>query len=425
MNVLRKALPIAALTVAAAPLLAGEWQNSLHIEHWQFADAGAQGQARSNLSLSFKSEWWHGFNDGRDSLAFSPFLRLDQHDDRRSHWDIREAAWTHLGDGFELRAGIRQVFWGVTEGAHLVDIINQTDLVESLDGEQKLGQPMINLAFERDAQMLDLFVLPGFRPRTYPGEDGRLRLPLVVDADDAEYEAANGARHVDLAARWQLNLPALRLGLSAFRGTSREPELRPEVDYRQVLTFNGQPYAFAPGYQPQLTPYYPQIRQFGVDLQITQGDLLWKLESVRRSGGRETYNASDAGIEYTQVGVLGSQADLGWLLEYLHDSRGARATSPFADDLLLGWRLALNDQASSELLTSLIVDRDSGERLFSIEANRRLSDQLRLELELRAFGHTPSRPQQPFDYLLAYDDRHPLRPLSRDDFLRIGLSWFF
>ena len=45
-----------------------------------------------------------------------------------------------------MRLGLRKVYWGVTESQHLVDVINQTEGVENLDGEDKLGQPMLNLA---------------------------------------------------------------------------------------------------------------------------------------------------------------------------------------------------------------------------------------------------------------------------------------
>jgi len=422
---MRRPLLFLLTLLPSLPTLALGQRHELGLELWAFEQHGAQAQARENTSLSLRSEFWHEFDNGRDSLTFTPFLRLDQRDAERSHFDVREASWNHLGEGFELRSGIRQVFWGVTEGAHLVDIINQTDQVESLDGEQKLGQPMINLAFEHDEQMLDLFLLTGSRERTFPREDGRLRLPLVVDDDLARYESSRENRRLDLAARWQLNLPSLRLGLSGFSGTAREPELLPVVDFSQVIFSNGQPTGFAPGYAPVLAPYYPLINQLGLDLQVTQGDLLWKLEAIQRNGGAENYHAADAGLEYTQVGAFGSALDLGWLIEYLHDSRGRRATSPFEHDLLLGWRLAFNDAASSSLLTSLIVDRETGERLLSLEAQHRLSEELLLELELRTFAHGGGRPQSAIEFLRDMDTEHKLRPLIQDDFLRVELSWFF
>jgi len=420
----RLAVALLAL-LPSLPVSALEQRYELSLELWGFADEGAQSQAQSDTSLSLLSNFWHDLNNGSDRFALSPFVRGDSRDAERSHFDLREASWNHLGDGYELRSGICQVFWGVTEGVHLVDIINQTDQVESLDGEQKLGQPMINLALEGEQQMLDLFVLTGSRERRFPDADGRLRLPLVVDEDLASYESARENHRLDLAARWQLNLPALRLGLSGYSGTAREPELLPVVDYSQLLFSDGQLSGFAPGYAPVLAPYYPLINQLGLDLQVTQGDLLWKLEAIQRNGGLENYQAADAGLEYTQVGVFDSPLDLGWLAEYLYDSRDERASGPFEHDILLGWRLGFNDAASSSLLTSVIIDRYSGERLFSVEAERRLSDELLLALELRVFANGSPQPQSAVEFLSSADPQNKLRPLLQDDFLRLELSWFF
>ena len=101
------------------------------------------------------------------------FGRVDQHDRNRTHGDIREAFFELFFDEWTLGFGIHKVFWGVTESRHLVDIINQTDLVENTDGEDKLGQPMLNLALIGDYGTVDLFVLPYFRERTFAGADGR------------------------------------------------------------------------------------------------------------------------------------------------------------------------------------------------------------------------------------------------------------
>ena len=102
------------------------------------------------------------------------FVREDSMDDERSHADIRELSWLYYSDDWELRLGISKVFWGVAESQHLVDIINQTDAVENVDGEDKLGQPMINLTLIRDWGNVDLFVLPYLRERTFTGVNGLL-----------------------------------------------------------------------------------------------------------------------------------------------------------------------------------------------------------------------------------------------------------
>ena len=76
---------------------------------------------------------------------------------------LREFYWWRDFDSVEIYVGARQLFWGVTETVHLVDVINQNDLVEDIDGEDKLGQPMVSLLLDRDWGTLELFSLLGFR----------------------------------------------------------------------------------------------------------------------------------------------------------------------------------------------------------------------------------------------------------------------
>ena len=136
-------------------------------------DPSFEGQRRHSASFVLQPELYQSWDDERQSVLFVPFARLDSADDERTHIDVRELVYQRVGDDWELRVGLGKVFWGVTESQHLVDVINQTDLVENIDGEDKLGQPMINLALIRDWGTVDLFVLPGFRERTFPGRKGQ------------------------------------------------------------------------------------------------------------------------------------------------------------------------------------------------------------------------------------------------------------
>jgi hypothetical protein len=112
-------------------------------------------QKKNNASVAIQPEYYRKWDNG-SSFLFVPFARLDSVDSERSHFDIRELNYLWLDDAWELRIGIGKVFWGVTEFVHLVDIINQTDLVEDIDGEDKLGQPMVSLSFPRDWGTVDL-----------------------------------------------------------------------------------------------------------------------------------------------------------------------------------------------------------------------------------------------------------------------------
>ena len=178
---------------------------------------------QSTLSIFFQSDFVWSWNQNSDRLSFVPYLRIDQQDHARSHSDIREFLWTHLHRDWHLKVGLGKVFWGVTEFNHLVDVINQTDLVESIDGEEKLGQPMINLSMMKDWGLLDLYVLPGFRERTFPGKEGRIRAQVTVDPDRVYYESIDGDQHIDFAIRWSETFRYFDLGAYVFDGTNREP----------------------------------------------------------------------------------------------------------------------------------------------------------------------------------------------------------
>ena len=284
----------------------------------------------TQISVLVEPELYWSWNNGDDSVLFKPFYRQDERDDERSHGDIREFSYIHAGDNWELRAGIRKEFWGVTEFQHLVDVINQTDGVEDFDGEDKLGQQMVNLSLVNDWGIVDVFLLPGFRERTYAGEEGRLRGPLVVDEDNVSYESSAGQQHLDFALRWAHSVGDFDLGAYWFHGTNREAYLSPSPQ--------------APS--SSLVQYYTQMDQLGIDAQATLGDWLWKFESIFRSTSLEDFWATQAGFEYSFIGVFDSNLDLGLLMEHSWDSRGEVALgaqgSLMQNDLFLGARLALS-----------------------------------------------------------------------------------
>jgi len=399
----RRAAPLvllAGLLAAGAPWTpapAYELSGAVALESRIFVHAPLDPrQHGDNLSLTLEPEFNHEWDDGRQSLSFVPFVRLDQGDRRRSHFDVRELTWLRAADTWEMRAGVRKVFWGVAESEHLVDIINQTDLVEDIDGEDKLGQPMVNLALIRDWGTLDLFVMPYFRTRTFPGRSGRLRTLPRIDNQHPRFESAAKRHHLDLALRWSASLGDIDVGIAHFRGTSREPRL--------LLGRDG-------GGAPVLVPFYEQIHQTSLDLQATTGQWLWKLEALTRSGQGRTFSAFIGGFEYTFVGALGTAADVGLLAEYAYDDRGRQASSPFQDDLFAGLRWSLNDAASSTVLAGVVTDRLSGAQLYSLEASRRLGDRWKLSLIGRA--------------VTAPAPRDPLRSLRKDDYVQLTLARYF
>ncbi len=386
------------LPTGSAGAETGRWSGYVATELRLFPQKPlASNQHDENLSLAVEPEYYQEWDGGRQSLTFVPFLRLDQLDDERTHGDIRELTWLRVGQSWELRVGVRKVFWGVTEFLHLVDVINQTDFVENIDTEEKLGQPMLNVAIIRDWGTLDFFLLPLFRERTFPGTDGRLRFLIPVDTDRARYESGVGRRHLDWAVRWFQSLGDWDIGVAHFSGTSREPRLIP--DLRNPL-------------EPVLVPVYDLMDQTSLDVQATKGNWLWKLELLTRRVLGERFTALTGGFEYTFVGIFGTAVDLGVLGEYLYDNRGDEAPPiPFEDDLAFGCRVVFNDVQSTELLFGVLLDRHSQAQFWNLEASRRLGSSWKLSVEGRAFERVA-----PKDLFFGF---------RRDDYIQAELAWYF
>lgn len=311
-------------------------------------------------------------------------------DDERSHGDIREALFLTYWDDYELRAGIGKVFWGVTESAHLVDVVNQTDAIEAVDGEDKLGQPMLHFTSIKEWGTVDAMLLPYFRERTFAGSDGRLR-PVVPVSQNALYESSREKKHSDFALRYSKMLGDWDLGVSYFRGTDRDPYYRFESS--------------------ELKPYYAQSEQLGVDVQGIVGDWLWKLESIYRDSLHH-HTGVVTGFEYTVVGALGSVWDVGLIAEYLYDSRGNNAQTIGQNDLFLGTRLALNDADSTEILLGVTQDMDHSDVYNAkLEASSRLTNHLSWRIDGWLFENgTP-------DDLLFF--------ARKDDFIEVSLEYYF
>ncbi len=252
-------------------------------------DGQFEGQENGlNTSLLLQPEFYWRSDDSQQRISIVGFARVDSVDDERSHVDLREAYWGIDGNSWDLVAGVSKVFWGVTESRHLVDVINQTDLVESIDEESKLGQPMLNLNVQRDFGRFGLFVMPYFRERTFPGAAGRFRAGLVVDTDNPIYESSDEENHIDLALRYSHYFGDVDIGAHVFEGTSREARfvVAPEGD--------------------RLLPVYDQMTQFGADVQYTNEAWLWKLEAIARDTRVDSFFAAVAGFEYTFYGIKDS-----------------------------------------------------------------------------------------------------------------------
>ena len=396
--------------------LAVEFWGTATVEGRLFADAPLYpGQRRNSASISFEPTL---YIEGEESGSFTltPYVRIDGSDRERTHLDVREAYGLWFGEfensEWELRVGIDQVFWGVAESNNPVNIINTPDLVDSADGREKLGQPMIHGTLGADWGILELFILPWHRPVTFPGTKGRLRGPLPVDndRDSITYEAGSGRRHVDYAARYSNSVGPIDIGLSLFDGTSRQPLLLPADDLGQQV----QSLANA----SQMIQHYNHVRQVGLDMQVTMDAFLGKAEIVardqREAPGTDpaTHHAWVVGGEYTVYAIGGSDADLTLFAELNQDERREKSTSALQNDLFLAARYSFNDVQDTDLRLAVLDDLDYETRTMNFEFNRRITDSTSLSVE--AFAVLDSDKDDQF--------AHPIR---KDGFIGINFRYSF
>ncbi len=377
---------------------AAEISGYLTAEARVFENRASYSQQESGPSgaLIFEPELYQEWNDGDLAFEASAYFRKDSADEERDLLDLREFSLLWINGDWELRAGISKVFWGVAESQHLVDVINQTDLAANPDGEDKLGQAMIQAVYVSDIGTFGFFALPGFRERTFPGREGRLRGDYWVDTDSPVYESSGQDERVDFALRWKRYVGDYDIGLHYFHGTNRDPGFVPGMDSEGNVA---------------LRPYYDLMDQVGLDLQLTRGGWLWKLEALARETSRDRYAAMVGGFEYTLYGIGGSALDLGLLAEAHLDSRGEHAPVPFNRDLFVGGRLTWNDEFDTSIVAGAFVDADNGSTFARFEFERRIGSNHKLEVEVQKLANV--------------DQEDPLYPIRRDSYLQVSLSRYF
>lgn len=350
--------PLAVLLVAGSAA-AQPPRGELRLGGQWFASAPAPYQTRRYEATLAARAWllkrWDG---GDQSLAVEWFLRLHTDGGRI---DFRALSWSLARADWELHLGLREIFWGVTESAHLVDVINQRDPEVGGRSYSKLGQPMLQVTAWLGWGAVDLVLMPMFRERRYQGAAGVLWSPLPVEDSQPVFE--RGSRYLRPAAalRWSHRLGPWDLGLTYLKGTARDPWFEPGQD-RSGREF--------------LIPHYDDVDQLGVEGQLTVGSWLWKLEATTLNPQTGRHLAAVGGLEYAFADYFSVY------LEYLFDSRGPAATTSFEDDLYAGARLLLPDGA---VQAAGYIDRESLNTVIVLSAGRRLSDVTTLELEGRAF----------------------------------------
>jgi len=379
------------------------------------------------------------FGTGRDSFAATLFGRYDPTDSGRTHGDVREAFYLHEDDGWDVLFGVNQVFWGVTEARHLVNIVNQVDYMETQRRDVFLGQPMLNVTAFGNWGTLDLFAMPYFRERQFHEQSARFGSPISIDS--GEFESDLGKWHPDFALRYSNSYKNWDFAVSHFYGTSRDPCYRLRYDEEDQklpigeITFDRCRGAVNPEAVDDiadflgidvgetlsdldeffsLVPTYRIINQTGLEMVGVYDDLILKFEGATISGYQgDRIWALVGGFEYTFPNVDESGIDVGFLGEYLFDNRNYENApfTPFNNDIYGGARVSLNNADSTNLLLGAVVDVDYGSTILSLQAEHRIAENMLLSVDAQGF--------------VFISDSDPLVFYKNSSYVQLRLSIFF
>lgn len=315
----------------------GQYSGWVNLQSRYYPQTGERVDEQFYTGGAVQLNYTHDITDD-DQLVATLFARGDSVDDERNLLDARELLWIHQADNYQFRMGVGQVSWGVNELFKITDLINQKDRAE-LPFQRKLGQPLASVSFYWGEDLIELYTMYDVRPAWYPGEDGRLRYPILVDPDNQLYDRGETG-FWDFAGRWKTRIGEVDVSFSHFYGVTREPYFVFNYDFND----------------PYLIPVYEKVNQTSIDLIYAWNDVLLKAEATYQTGSIEQFESVAGGFEYTQGGIFDSDMDLTWYVEAIWDSRDHIYGTLFDHDVGVAARFAFNDARDSNLIVGLVAD---------------------------------------------------------------------
>lgn len=358
--------------------------SALNASPWQFKGNAALGarlyispneptKESDRFALRLAPEW--RWAESGKTIVISPALYVEGANNGRTRFDLNELYFsTRMGETI-IKTGISRLFWGVTESRHLVDVVNPPDLAHNYAAEQRLSTAMLYVTHPTPIGQLETLLLPWERDPKYPGTAGRPRTELPINNT---VEHTNGTPPA-FAARLAISQGDYDTHIYFFRGLDRETVLAARTQGLAAPT--------------ELTPTRRLVRQWGADLQVPTGNFLVKSELTYRSGYSRNFFSGVAGGEYALNGINGSVVDVNLLGEYQFDLRPADAplTTP-SHAVYGGFRVALNDAASTEFKFGVVAETASGARIWRGNASRRIAKNWTIEASMDVFDHVRKSP---------------------------------
>ena len=334
------------------------------------------------------------------------FARLDPNDSDRS-LITPEELYVNLEFGpVRVRAGWQMLNWTATEAFHPADIMNSRILDSSFENPEKLGELILTQRLDIPNGNLELSVMPLFvaprlptrrSPLNLAGPGVPLGAALVLEDDGALVTSR-------LHGQWAVQLQQV------WGDADVSLHLVHQIDRQQPL------FVFNPA-SGMVHPIYQGVLQLGGTYAHVIDHLILKVEGAYRrfdrvsaqgplgAPPRRDHLLLSLGTEY--VLGLGDGSETSLIAEgqalIPTVAHYPEALEPlFQHDVMIGARHAFNDEQSTALLATLVMDVEHPEQLLaSASISRRLGESWELVAGFRVFNYPAKDPRnvQGFEHL--------------------------
>jgi hypothetical protein len=358
------------LSMVSASFLFAEgldYKGNISIES-SYAKHDIEGKRDTQNALRLELELKQKTQNGQ--FVFNGKVIVDNDDSRRRYFDATDLYYKHEFENSDLLIGRNTRFWGAMEFYNHTDTFNTKDWLDNpFDYDAKLGAN--NITYTQYFDNSEFSVLAKVHEIGQKVQDQK----SVNNFFPSSYSDR-------LETQKSEDRPTFYLKYSA----SAEDT---QLDYSLI---------YQNGYDEQryLAPVGRELRQHAylVDkvmgyATLVSGETIYKTELAYTKSDDEKvsdYGQISVGLEHTLYGVWG-KSDLGLLAEYYkynakdENKLGAKEFGNlFANDVMLGFRLSVNDSADSDVLAGMAIDRDNQEKLIFAEYNTRLLEKYKLKL---------------------------------------------
>ena len=321
----------------------------------------------STMALHLELDWKKSFENAQFAIKLKAVM--DRDDKERRYVEFNDFYYKYKFEQSDFQIGRSTRFWGALEFYNHTDVFNTKDwLNDPLDFDNKIGAWNVSYTkYFGDDEFSIIIKLHEEKQRMQDTRSMYHFYPLPYDDD--------------LLTQQSRNRPSVFIKYS---GSSEDIQL----DYSFI---------YENGYDEQryITLIDGKLRQNAYLVNkllgyatLVSGSTIYKTELSYTISDNEyvsDYAQLGIGLEHTLSGFW-EQRDLGLLAEYYRyvsrdDTKlGAKEFGKlFANDLILGFRLSMNDVEGSEIKGGMDVDFDNQEKLFFLSYDTRVFDTYTLE----------------------------------------------